>query len=62
MSSSSIDIDVSESYLDLFKSYYDLDRDNEVNWRHDMPSNIIYTYIRKGVIFDKPYVTSCWFD
>ena len=29
-----------------------LDGDNEVNWRHDMFSDIIYAYFRKGVMLD----------
>ena len=47
-----------EFYLDLPKSCHDLDRDSEVNWRHDISSNIIYTYIRKGAMLNKFYVTS----
>ena len=58
MSSSSIDIDVSEFCLNLFKSCHDLDRDSEVNWRYDISSNIIYAYIRKGAMFDKSHVMS----
>ena len=30
-----------------------LDDDSEVNWRHDMPSNIVYAYIKKGAMLDK---------
>ena len=31
--------------------------DSEVSWRHDMSSNIIYTYIKKGAIFDRLNMT-----
>ena len=30
-----------------------LDGDNEVNWRHAMPSDIIYAYSRKGAMLDR---------
>ena len=30
-----------------------LNDDNEVNWRHDMSSNIIYAYIKKDVMLNK---------
>ena len=29
------------------------DGDSDVNWRHGMPSDIIYAYIRKGVMLDR---------
>ena len=35
------------------KSRRCLDDDSEVNWRHDMLSNIVYAYIKKGVMLDK---------
>ena len=28
-------------------------RRNEVNWQHGMPSDIIYAYVRKGVMLDR---------
>ena len=31
--------------------------DNEVNRRRDMSSNIVYIYIKKGVMLDKSHVT-----
>ena len=39
------------------KSRKCFDGDNEVNWRHDMPSNIIYAYIKKGAMLDKLDIT-----
>ena len=30
-----------------------IDDDNEILWRYEMLSNIIYAYINKSVIFDK---------
>ena len=35
------------------KSRKCFDGDSEVNWRHNMLSNIVYAYIRKDVMFDK---------
>ena len=35
------------------KSRRCLDGDSEVNWRHGMFSNIVYAYIRKGVMLDR---------
>ena len=33
------------------------DGDSEVNWRYNMPSNIVYAYIKKGVMLDKLDIT-----
>ena len=39
------------------KSNEIINGDNEINQRHDMLSDIVYTYIYEDVIIDKPYVT-----
>ena len=31
----------------------DIDDDNEVLWRHDMFSNIVYTYINENAMLDR---------
>ena len=35
-----------------------LDGDSEINWRHDMPSDIVYARINEGAMLDRPFVTS----
>ena len=31
--------------------------DKDINWRYNMSSNIIYIYIKKGVMLDKSHMT-----
>ena len=34
-----------------------LDGDSEINWQYNMPSNIIYAYIKRGAMLDKLDIT-----